>query len=216
MRVALLEDGVLRTALRYLLEAGGFDVIGDAGTASEFLEIVARERPDAAILDIRLEPGSDDASGLVVASRVHELDPGIGLLALSMFDDVTWADRLLELRERGIGYLLKDRVDSPPVLFAALHRIHGGGTAIDAGIVERLVRYRDRQGSLARLTHREREVLGLVAEGLSNAAIADRLVVGRRTVETHVASLFTKLDLDGERHDRRVAAALTWLQAGPR
>jgi DNA-binding NarL/FixJ family response regulator len=214
VRVALLEDGVFRPALRYLLEAGGFVVVGDAATTPAFLPIVADERPDVAILDIRLEAGSDDASGLLVAQRLHDIDPSIGLLAFSHFDDVTWAAHLLEIRESGIGYLLKDRVDSPDVLFAALERVRGGGTAIDPGIVERLVRYRERQGSLRPLTRRECDVLHLVAQGLSNAAIAESLIVDKRTVETHVANIFMKLGLDGERQDRLVTAALTWLRAG--
>jgi DNA-binding NarL/FixJ family response regulator len=215
VRVALLEDGVFRPALRYLLEAGGVDVVGDAGTAAAFVPIVAEQRPDVAILDIRLEAGSDDASGLRVARRLHDLDLSIGLLAFSHFDDVTWAAHLLEIRESGIGYLLKDRVDSPEVLFAALERIRAGGTAIDPGIIERLVRYRERQGSLRPLTRRECDVLHLVAQGLSNPAIAESLTVDKRTVETHVANIFMKLGLEGDRQDRRVTAALTWLRADP-
>ena len=205
---------MFRPALRYLLEAGGFVVVGDAATMPAFLPIVAEPRPDVAILDIRLEAGSDDASGLLVARRLHDLDLSIGLLAFSHFDDVTWAAHLLDIRESGIGYLLKDRVDSPDVLFAALERVRGGGTAIDPGIIERLVRYRERQGSLRPLTRRECDVLHLVAQGLSNAAIAESLIVDKRTVETHVANIFMKLGLDGERQDRRVTAALTWLRAG--
>ena len=218
MRVALLDDsGLFRAALRLLLETAGQEVVGDVGTGPELLELVRRERPDVAVLDICLDSSGRDERGLQVAESVAAVAPSTGLLVLSTYDDTSYATRLLQLRDGGIGYLLKDRVEAPHALVDALRRVATGRTAIDVDIVGRLVRRQRTSGALDSLTPREQDVLRLIAEGRSNFGIGEALCLSPRTVEAHIASAFTKLALpDDERDNRRVHAALSWLRAGRR
>jgi DNA-binding NarL/FixJ family response regulator len=170
-------------------------------------------RPDAAIVDIRMPPTHTD-EGLVAAGAIREAHPDVGVLVLSQYIEASYAMRLLEEHPERVGYLLKERVFDVAILVDALRRITEGETVIDPTIVSRLLGRRRRADPLAELTEREREVLALVAEGLSNKAIAARLFVSERTVEAHVKQIFMKLDLevDPESH-RRVRAVLAYLRA---
>jgi DNA-binding NarL/FixJ family response regulator len=216
VRVALVDDsGLFRAALRLLLETSGVDVVADVGTGTELLHLVRTEPPDVVVLDICLSRRRRDEEGLRLAEQVDALAPSVGLLALSTYDETGYATRLLQIRDTGIGYLLKDRVEAPDALLDALERVRAGQTAIDVEIVGRLVRHQRTSGGLDSLTAREQDVLRLIAEGRSNLGIGEALSLSPRTVEAHIASAFTKLDLPTtDRENRRVHAALSWLRAG--
>jgi DNA-binding NarL/FixJ family response regulator len=205
---ALVRDGVAA-----LLRDHGVEVAATASDAAELHEAVARHRPDVALVDIRMPPTFTD-EGLVAAKRIRAGFPEVGVLVLSQHLDARYALRVAEVSPARTGYLLKDRVTDARVLFDALERIAGGGCVIDAAVADGLV---ERASALARievLTEREREVLALVAEGRSNRAIAERLVVTQKTVETHIGQIFLKLGLRAvEGEDRRVAAVLAYLRA---
>ena len=165
------------------------------------------------ILDIRMPPTHTD-EGIVAAGEIRDSFPAVGVLVLSQYVEPTWALRLISEHPEGVGYLLKERVIDAGVIVDALRRVIDGETVVDPTIVARLFGRRRRHDPLAALTAREREVLGLVAEGLTNRAIAERLVVAERTVEAHISSIFGKLDLpDSPEHHRRVLAVLTLLRA---
>jgi DNA-binding NarL/FixJ family response regulator len=174
--------------------------------------IVRLKRPDAAIVDIRMPPTHTD-EGLVATQRIRTDYPDVGVLLLSQYVEPSYAMRLLDEHPERVGYLLKQRVFDVAILVDALRRIADGETVVDPTIVARLFGRQRRQDPLAELTAREREVLALVAEGLSNRAIAGRLVVTERTVEAHVKQIFLKLglDLDPQSH-RRVRAVLAYLR----
>ena len=177
------------------------------------LREVRLKRPDAAIADIRMPPSHTD-EGLVAAQRIRAEQPEVAVLVLSQYVEPSYAMRLLEEHPERVGYLLKQRVFDVAVLVDALRRIGEGETVVDPTIVSRLVGRRRRQDPLADLTPREREVLGLLAEGLSNGAIASRLVVTERTVEAHVKQVFLKLGLEVSPHShRRVLAVLALLRS---
>jgi DNA-binding NarL/FixJ family response regulator len=213
VRVVVADDVMLtREGIVRLLEDAGVEVVAQAEDADGLLREVRLKRPDAAIVDIRMPPTHSD-EGLVATQRIRTEHPNTGVLLLSQYVEPSYAMRLLEEHPERVGYLLKQRVFDGAVLVDALRRIGDGETVVDPTIVSRLVGRHRRQDPLAELTPREREVLGLVAEGLSNSAIAGRLFVAERTVEAHVKQVFLKLslDLNPDSH-RRVLAVLAYLR----
>jgi DNA-binding NarL/FixJ family response regulator len=215
VRIVIAEDGGLfRTALTRVLDEAGFEVIAAVGDAESLWTAVSDDPPDVAIVDIRMPPTFTD-EGLRAAERILASGDRPAVLVLTQTADAGHAMRLLGDGTRGIGYLLKDRVADVDELADAVRRVARGGTVIDPTVVASLVgrsRSRDR---LDPLTAREREVLSLMAEGRSNVGIADRLFVTEKTVETHVASILGKLDLESQPDDhRRVLAVLAYLRAG--
>jgi DNA-binding NarL/FixJ family response regulator len=215
VRVAIAEDSVLlREGLVRLLSDAGFEVVGAAGDGPSLLALVERDRPDVVVLDIRMPPTHTD-EGLRVGAAVRALDgPRVGVLLLSQYVEAAYAYQLIESEAAGVGYLLKDRLSDTAELADAIRRVARGGSAIDPSLVAQLLRRQRERNPLDELTDREREVLGHMAEGRSNQAIAQRLVVTLKTVETHVASIFSKLGLEPEPDDhRRVLAVLTYLRA---
>ena len=213
MRVILAEDSMLtREGIARLLRDAGIDVLAEVADGDALLKEVALARPDVAITDIRMPPTHTD-EGLVAAGRIRQEHPGTGVLVLSQYIEPSYALRLLAEHPEKVGYLLKERVFDVAVLVDALRRIADGETVIDPTIVSRLLGRQRRHDPLSALTDREREVLGLLAEGLSNRAIATRLSVTDRTVEAHITAVFAKLGLaeDPAAH-RRVLAVLTYLR----
>jgi DNA-binding NarL/FixJ family response regulator len=216
VRVVVADDVMLtREGIVRLLEEAGIDVVAQAEDGESLLRQVRLKRPDAAIADIRMPPSHTD-EGLVAAQRIRAEHPDIAVLVLSQYVEPSYAMRLLEEHPERVGYLLKQRVFDVAVLVDALRRTCDGETVVDPTIVSRLVGRQRRDDPLAELTAREREVLGLIAEGLSNRAIASRLFVTERTVEAHVKQVFMKLGLavDPNSH-RRVLAVLASLRSGP-
>ena len=212
MRVVLAEDSVLlREGVARILDEAGFEVVGQAGNADELLLKVRSYSPDVAIVDIRMPPTHTD-EGLRAAQEIREKHPTCGVLVLSQYVEATYAMELLAESAEGVGYLLKDRVSDVNEFADAVRRVGEGGSALDPTIVSQLVGRRRRDDPIDQLTPREREVLGLMAEGRSNSGIAEQLVVTDRAVEKHVASIFAKLGLPpAESAHRRVLAVVTWL-----
>jgi DNA-binding NarL/FixJ family response regulator len=205
----LTREGIVR-----LLKDSGIDVVAEAEDANSLLRHVQLTQPDAAIVDIRMPPTHTD-EGLVAAQQIRAEHSEVGVLLLSQYVEPSYAMRLLEEHPERVGYLLKERVFDVAILVDALRRLADGETVIDPTIVSRLVGRRRRDDPLEELTEREREVLGLVAEGLSNKAIAGRLFVTERTVEAHVKQIFLKLRLEtNPGSHRRVLAVLAYLRAG--
>ena len=214
LRVVVADDTMLtRAGIVRLLRDAGIDVVAEAEDASGLLRRVRSLRPDIAIVDIRMPPTHTD-EGLVAAQQIRSEQPDVGVLVLSQYVEPAYAMRLLEEHPEGVGYLLKERVFDVAVLVDALRRIAERESVVDPTIVSRLVGRRRREDPLAELTPREREVLELVAEGLSNVAIAGRLFVTERTVEAHVKQIFLKLRLAAtpDSH-RRVLAVLAYLRS---
>ena len=215
MRVAVADDVLLtRQGIVHLLHEAGVDVVGEAEDAEGLLRCVRLDRPDVAVVDIRMPPTHTD-EGLVAALTIREELPDTGVLVLSQYVEPAYALRLMEEHPGRVGYLLKERVFDIATVVDALRRIIDGETVLDPTIVARLVARRRPDDPVSRLTGREREVLGLIAEGLSNKAVAARLVITERTVEAHVSQIFGKLRLDDspDQH-RRVLAVLTYLRGG--
>jgi serine/threonine-protein kinase PknK len=212
-RIAIAEDEVLlREGLASLLERAGYDVVGQAGDASELLDLVRRSHPDLAIVDVRMPP-THSTEGLDAARVIRIEFPEIGIVVLSAHVDVEHAMELLAAGER-TGYLLKSRVKDVEEFVEALERIMKGGSVVDPELVQELVGARRREDPLAELTAREREVLALMAEGRSNAGIARRLWVTEGTVEKHVRSILSKLPLSATDEDhRRVLAVVAYLDS---
>jgi DNA-binding NarL/FixJ family response regulator len=195
VRVILAEDSVLlREGVARLLEDQGFDVVAQTGTADDLMLKVRSYSPNVVIVDIRMPPTHTD-EGLKAAQEIRETYPEVGVLVLSQYIEPTYAMELLAESAEGVGYLLKDRVSNVEEFAAAVRRVGEGGSALDPAIVSQLVGRRRRDDPLDQLTPREREVLELIAEGLSNAEIAERLVVAPGTVKTHVARVLSKLGL---------------------
>jgi DNA-binding NarL/FixJ family response regulator len=214
VRVVLADDAVLfREALAGLLATSGFDVVGQAGDAATLLDLIRSTAPHVAIVDIRMPP-SHTADGMVAALRIRREHPHVGVLVLSQYVETHYALELLADGTGGVGYLLKDRVPKVEDFIDAVRRIGSGGSAVDPGLVGQLMHRRRRPDPLAELTAREREVLGMMAEGRSNQAIRERLYLSPKTVEAHVSSIFAKLGLPLTADDhRRVLAVLTFLRS---
>jgi DNA-binding NarL/FixJ family response regulator len=204
---------ITREGLVRLLQEAGVDVVAEAQDGDELLRKVGATRPDAAIVDIRMPPTHTD-EGLVAAKAIRSKYPDVAVLILSNYIEPRYAMQLLQDHPERVGYLLKERVFDIAVLVDALRRLADGETVVDPTIVARLLGRRRHTSALDELTGREREVLELLAEGLSNRAIAERLVVTERTVEAHVKQIFQKLDLPASPDShRRVLAVLTYLRA---
>jgi DNA-binding NarL/FixJ family response regulator len=212
-RVAIADDDVLlREGLASLLERSGFEIVGQAGDPSELLSLVRAQKPDLAIVDIRMPP-THTTEGLDAARAIREELPDIGILVLSAYVDVEHAMELLATG-RGIGYVLKSRVTAVGEFIETVERIANGGSVVDPALVKELVSARRTNDPLAVLSAREREVLELMAEGRSNAGIGHRLWVTEGTVEKHVRSILMKLNLpEGEDDHRRVLAVVTYLES---
>ena len=213
MRVVLAEDNVLlREGVAGLLERAGFQVAGQAGDADGLLDLVRAQRPDLAVVDIRMPPGHS-TEGLAAALTIRQEFPQTGIMVLSAFVHAEHAVELLSSGQ-GIGYLLKDRVEDVTEFVRSLRRVAGGGMVIDPALVQDLVRTRQDHDPLAALSAREREVLALMAEGRSNAGIARQIWVAESTVEKHVHSILGKLDLPDSTDDhRRVLAVVAYLSS---
>ena len=214
MRIVVADDVMLtREGIVQVVRDAGIEVVGQAGDAAGLLRLVSEAEPDVAIVDIRMPPTHSD-EGLVAARQIRERHPSVGVLVLSQYLEPSYALRLIEEHPEQVGYLLKDRVFEASALAEAVRRVHEGETVVDPTIVSRLFGRRRRQNPVANLSPREREVLSLVAEGLSNKAIAGRLFVTERTVEAHVTQIFLKLDLaESSDSHRRVLAVLTFLRS---
>ena len=214
MRVVIADDAMLiREGTARLLEEAGVQVAGTAGDAQDLLRLVATEQPDVAIVDIRMPPTHTD-EGLVAAEQIRSRHPGVGVLVLSQYLESRYATRLLEHHPEARGYLLKERVSDIGVLKDAIQRIAEGECVLDPTIVTRLIKRPRRRGPLDELTDREREVLGLIAEGRSNHGISEILVLSPKTVEAHVSRILSKLGLDDTPdYHRRVLAVLAFLRS---
>jgi DNA-binding NarL/FixJ family response regulator len=215
VRVVIADDSILvREGIASLLRSVGFEVCAQTASAEGLLEAVEAHAPDVAIVDIRMPPTHTD-EGLRAALAIRERHPGIGILILSQYVETGVATRLLAESPSGLGYLLKDRVIEIDDFAGTLRIVARGGSALDPEVMERLLSGGRDDGPLRVLSAREREVLGLVAQGLSNKAIADRLVITQRAVAKHVTAIFGKLGLPaGEDEHRRVLAVLAYLRSG--
>ena len=213
MRVVLADDSVLlREGVARLLEEAGIEVVGQAGDAEDLLRKVHAHKPDVAVVDVRMPPTHTD-EGLRAAAAIREAHPDTGVLVLSAYIDEGPALELLSDSAEGLGYLLKDRVGDIDAFVDAVRRVGDGGSALDPEVVSRLLGRRRREDPLEGVTPREREVLGLMAEGRSNHAIAEQLVVTERAVEKHVTAILSKLCLPPAVSDhRRVLAVLAFLR----
>jgi DNA-binding NarL/FixJ family response regulator len=212
VRVVIGEDlYLLRDGLVRLLDAHGFEVVAAVPTAPELLRALTELKPDVGIVDVRLPPTHTD-DGLRVALAARREHPGLPVLVLSQYVEQLYARELLADKMGGIGYLLKDRVFSDEAFVTAIHTVAGGGTVLDPEVVGRLMSRHSRDEPIGRLTPREREVLALMAEGRSNAAIAQRLFITEKAVSKHAAGIFSRLGLaQSEDDNRRVLAVLAYL-----
>jgi DNA-binding NarL/FixJ family response regulator len=213
MRAVIADDSVLlREGIGRLLAEGGIEVAAGVGDADTLLQTIENQQPDLAIVDVRMPPAHRD-EGLRAAIEIRRRWPDVALLVLSQFVEERYATELIAGDTRALGYLLKDRVADVEEFLDAVRRVADGGTALDPEVVRQLLARSRRVDPLAQLTRKEGEVLGLMAEGRSNVAIAETLVVTLGAVEKHVASIFMKLNLpadDDQRH-RRVAAVVQYL-----
>jgi len=216
MRVVIGDDAVLlREGIAQLLSRHGFDVVAQAGDGDDVLRKTRAHKPDLVLVDIRMPPTHTD-EGIRAALSIKEEMPDIGVVVLSQYVQEAYAMQLLGGGADGLGYLLKDRVTDIDSFAESLRRVAGGGSAVDPEVIAHLLQRRPANDPLAELTPREREVLGLMAEGLTNKGIAERLVVTDGAVERHVTGIFSKLLLDaGPTEHRRVLAVLTFLGGAP-
>ncbi len=215
--VALCDDsGIFRQGMAMLLEAAGIRVSSSTGSGDELLAVLRRGLPDVVILDVRMPPTHTD-EGIRLAADLRRDHPALGILVLSTYVEPDWATRLLKDVPSGVGYLLKDRVTDVRTLIDALHRVAEGSIALEPHVVAAMLTSARDAGPLQRLSDQERRVLGLIAEGHSNEAIADRIGVSERTVESHVAAIFRCLGLPANHGvNRRVQAAVAYLHANRR
>jgi DNA-binding NarL/FixJ family response regulator len=214
VRLILADDAVLfREGTARILTEAGFEVTGQAGDAVELLDLVRRDRPDVAVIDIRMPP-TRSAEGLDAAVEIRRTCADVGLLLLSQHVETHYAMRLMTDFGRGVGYLLKDRVSDLATFASDIRRVANGDCVIDPELVARLVAKRRERDPLAALTERETTVLALMAQGRSNSALSAELCLSTKTIEAHVRSIFTKLDLAPDAGDhRRVLAVLTFLRS---
>lgn len=214
MRALIADDSVLvREGIARLLERSGVEVVAQAGDYEDLLRKARGHRPEVAVVDIRMPPDHSD-EGIRAARTIKQEMPGTGVLVLSQHLEAGYALELLGDGSDGLGYLLKDRVTEPAAFVDAVRRVAGGGSALDPQVVQELLGRRRADDPLDKLTPRERDVLGLMAEGLTNAGIAARLVVTEKAVERHVTAIFQKLLLDTTPADhRRVLAVLKFLES---
>lgn len=214
MRVVIAEDlFLLREGLVRLLESHDFEIVAAVGTAPELEAALIGHRPDIGIVDVRLPPTNTD-DGLRAAIRAREQVPGLPVLVLSQYVEQLYARELLADQAGGVGYLLKDRVFSDEAFTDAIRTVAAGGSVLDPEVVRKLLSKHSNTSPIARLTTREREVLGLMAEGRSNAAIAQRMFITDKAVSKHAAGIFAKLELASSDDDnRRVLAVLAYLES---
>ena len=212
MRIIIAEDAaVIRAGLAEILTDRGHEIVAAVGDAEALTAAVAEHKPDVAIVDVRMPPDHTD-EGLRAAIAIRRDHPGVAILVFSQYIETRYAADLLRSRAGGVGYLLKDRVADVTEFTAAIDRIAAGGTVMDPEVVAGMLSATRHASTLAALTARERDVLALMAEGRSNSAIAERLVVSERAVEKHISNIFTKLDLPPSDSDhRRVLAVLAYL-----
>jgi DNA-binding NarL/FixJ family response regulator len=214
VRVLVADDAVLlREGAVRLLEEAGFEVVGQAADADDLLRKVRAHKPDVAIIDVRMPPDNAD-DGLRAALTIREELPDVGILLLSQYVEDRYLGELLAAGATGVGYLLKDRIAEVDRLTEAVQRVGEGGSVLDPEVVALMLGRSREEGPLDALTAREREVLGLMAEGRTNRAIAGELFISERAVERHVTSIFNKLDLPPTEQDhRRVLAVLAYLRS---
>ncbi len=217
LTVALCDDsGIFRQGLAMLLQAAGVTVTASTGSGAELQAVLRVAVPDVVILDVRMPPTHTD-EGITLAADLHREHPHLGILVFSTYVEPDWVTRLLKDVPAGVGYLLKDHVTDARTLIDALHRVAAGAIALEPQVVAAMLTAARQAGPLARLSDQERRVLALLAEGHSNEAIADRLAVSERTVESHVAAIFRHLDLPASPGvNRRVQAAITYLHTNRR
>lgn len=213
MRIALADDSaLLRQGLVRMLSDAGFDIVGEAGDVQELMEVVETTAPDVVVIDIRMPPTHTD-EGIAAAREIRASHPDVAVLVLSQYLETVYAIQLLSGNTAGVGYLLKDRVGNVEELADAIRRVANGESVIDPDVVSRLVAKHRERDPLAVLSQREREVLELMAEGRSNQAIAQRLFLSPKTVETYVRNIFQKLNIAETAEDhRRVLAVLSYLR----
>ncbi|HUR01656.1 MAG TPA: response regulator transcription factor [Nonomuraea sp.] len=216
MRVVIAEDlALLRDGLVRLLSAHGFEVVEAVDNAPMLLDALIRHQPDVAVIDVRLPPTLTD-EGLRVALEARKRLPGLPVLILSQYVEQLYARELLSDHSGGVGYLLKDRIGDVNQFVESVRRVAAGGTAMDAEVISQLLVRRERDEPLGELTPKEREVLAMMAEGMSNAAIAARLFVTDKAIGKHTNNIFAKLGLPpSDDHNRRVMAVLAYLEAEP-
>jgi len=214
VRIVIAEDSVLlRAGLTRLLDDAGEDVVAAVGDAEALVAAVELHQPDLAIVDVRMPPTQTN-EGVHAARVIRARWPNVAILVLSQYVEERYAGELIAGGASGLGYLLKDRIADVADFVAAVRRVGDGGAVLDPEVVSQLLARSRRQDPLERLTPREREVLGLMAEGKSNAALAEQLLLSSSAIEKHVSSIFTKLDLHPTEHEhRRVLAVLRWLEA---
>jgi DNA-binding NarL/FixJ family response regulator len=212
MRIVIAEDAaVIRAGLAEILTDRGHEIVAAVGDAEALKDAVAADKPDVAIVDVRMPPSHTD-EGLRAAIAIRRDHPGVGILVFSQYVETRYAADLLATGSGGIGYLLKDRVANVAEFTDAITRIAAGGTALDPEVVSGLLSASRHVSTLSTLTAREHDVLALMAEGRSNSAIADRIIVSERAVEKHISNIFTKLGLPPSDSDhRRVLAVLAYL-----
>jgi DNA-binding NarL/FixJ family response regulator len=215
MRLVIADDSALiRDGLKHLLEARGHKITATASNSDELLEAVGQTRPDVALIDIRMPP-THTTEGIAAATAIRQRTPNVGVLILSQHLEADYALNLLQHHPTRSGYLLKERISHADILLDAIHRVACGETVIDPELVQLLSQRPATKSRLDQLTQRERTVLTLMAEGLTDRAIAQRLWVTPRTVETHIRHILATLNLPADnQHNRRVLAVLTYLRNG--